>query len=264
MSIIPSSLAEQFPGIIIKIGGRPTTDITCMHALADEIGSLIRSGMRIAVVHGGGARVTLLSERLGVTPRFTEGVRVTGSEDMLIADQVLAGEMNTELIRMFHSRGVRSVGLTGCDAGLCTGTAINEHTGIVSHTDTTVLSALWDAELLPVIASVSQDIDGKPLNINADELARGIAAELHAAALVYISDIAGILIQNTIAKRLTPADIHDGIQNGDIRDGMAAKTRAALAGLQQGIGTVCIGDYAVEGDLVQLLTGQRGTHIGTF
>ena len=261
---LTESLLSRFPCVVVKIGGRPTSELECMHALADELGSLLKAGMNIAVVHGGGARVTLLSERLGVTARFTDGVRVTGSEDMLIADQVLAGEMNTELVRLLFARGVRSVGLTGCDAGLCIGTPVAEHTGTVVQTDTSVLEALWQSRLLPVIASVSQDEHGNPLNINADELARGVAAGLNAAALVYISDIPGIRIHGEVAGRLNPEEIETGILEGEIIGGMVAKTRAAIAGLQQGIGTVCIGDYAEGGDLMMLLNGQRGTHIGTF
>ncbi|AFG36302.1 acetylglutamate kinase [Spirochaeta africana] len=260
----PAELAREFPCIVVKIGGRPTTELACMHALADDLGELMQAGIRVAVVHGGGARVTLLSERLGVTARFTEGVRVTGRDDMLIADQVLAGEMNTELVRLLFSRSIRSVGLTGCDAGLCIGTPVAEHTGTVASTDPSVLHALWQADLLPVIASVSQDKDGNPLNINADELARAVAAGLAASALVYISDIPGIRMYGTVSRRLNSSEIEAGINDGQIVGGMVAKTRAALAGLQQGIGTVCIGDYAVRGDLAELLKGQRGTHIGTF
>lgn len=261
---VPDELPQRFPRIVLKIGGRPSTERNCMITLADEIGRLIRAGIEIAVVHGGGARVTELSRRLGVEARFTEGVRATGSQDMLIADQVLAGEMNTELVRIFSSRGIPGVGLTGCDAELCTAEAILEHTGQVATTRTQLLELLWYGKLVPIIASVSQDAAGTPMNINADEFARGIAAGLQAPALVYISDIAGIRIREQIASRLDPNTIEQEIIAGEIRQGMIAKARAAAAGLQQGIGTVCIGDYAEAGDLVALLTEQRGTHVGTF
>lgn len=257
-------IRKQYPTIVIKIGGRPTTDLDCMLSLADDIIELQKAGIRVAVVHGGGARVTTLSERLGVTARFTDGVRITGHQDMLIADQVLSGEMNTELVRLFHNRGTQAVGLTGCDAGLCTAQPLAEHTGQVSSLQPRVLRVLWKAGMLPIIASVSQDTHGTPMNINADEFARGIAAGLSAAALVYISDIPGILIRGSVVTHLTPPEIEKAILEDEIRDGMIAKTRAATAGLQQGIGTVCIGDYAVAGNLVSLLTGKRGTHIGTF
>ncbi len=263
------NLVKKFPVAIIKIGGRPSRDEDCMRQLAAEIGSLLQAGMKIAVVHGGGAQVTKLSEKLGITARFTDGIRATGPDDMLIADQVLAGEVNTSLVRLFSSCGIAAVGLTGCDADLCTAEPILEHTAQAGTIKADIITILWQNSLLPVLASVSQDKTHLPMNINADEFAQGLAAGLHSAAgpnkpaLIYISDIPGIKIRGDVVDYLTPATIEKEIESGEIQGGMIAKTRAAVKGLQQGIGTVCIGDYAVSGDLVALLTGIRGSRIGT-
>lgn len=259
-----SDISKKFRCIVIKIGGRPVTDQECMRTLADEIGQLLRAGIQVVLVHGGGSRVTALSSLLGVQARFTDGVRITGPQDMKIADQVLAGEMNTELVRLFHKQGIPGVGLNGCDAGLCTAKAVIEHTGSVAAVNPEILHILHESGILPIVASVSQDSLGRPMNINADEFARGIAEGLKASALVYISDIPGVIIHGSVASELNPGLIEQAIEEDEIREGMIAKTRSAVSGIQEGIGTVCIGDYAVSGQLLDLLTGKRGTHIGTF
>ncbi|THB66766.1 MAG: acetylglutamate kinase, partial [Spirochaetaceae bacterium] len=181
-------MSKQQTSVIVKIGGRPAEDPACMGQLAAEIGALQETGINIAVVHGGGARLTAFCQKLGITARFTDGIRATGPDDMLAADQILAGEINTALVRLFASRQIPAVGLTGCDAGLCTARPLLEHTGTAGTTDTRILHLLWQAQLVPIIASVSQDAQGQAMNINADELARGLAIGLQASALVYISD----------------------------------------------------------------------------
>ena len=100
--------------ILVKIGGRPAADPSSLGALAAEFKA--RSGHdRLVLVHGGGPAVSGLQERLGLTPRFVDGIRQTGSADMEAADMGLAGAVNTSLVRLFQGSGVPAVGLTGAD-----------------------------------------------------------------------------------------------------------------------------------------------------
>lgn len=249
--------------ICIKIGGRAATDEGPMKALVGEIAEMFETS-KFVVVHGGGAEVTRISQALGYTSTFRDGVRMTSAEEMKVVDMVLSGLMNKSLVRRFQAAGVSAVGVSGSDGRLFTGEPLENttHTGKITRVDAHLLELLLDNSYLPVVASTSMSNLGVPLNINADEAAFSIAAELPSDVLIFLSDTPGILTKDgSLIRALDQQSTRENIENGTITGGMIPKVRASLDALRAGVGSILIGQYSESGGLRRLLEGESGTRV---
>ena len=252
--------------ILVKIGGRAAEEDRLISCLAGEMKQLSDSGGQLVLVHGGGITISRLQERFGVEPEFIDGLRQTSPEEMPLVDMALAGAVNKKLVRLFTRAGLKAWGLSGADGGLIeaesrSGNPVTNRTGAVTAVDTTALECVWNAGFVPICAPPGTDTDGRGMNINADEAALALAAALKTDALVFISDVPGVLDGGEVIGSLTPGDIEKGIGTGVIAGGMIPKTRSAAAALTDGVGAVIIGDYGAAGHLENLLQGERGTRI---
>ncbi|NBB90284.1 MAG: acetylglutamate kinase [Spirochaetes bacterium] len=270
------------PTIIVKIGGRTLSSPGVLEHLVADIAALEDS--RIVLVHGGGAEVTDYAARLGITSEFADGVRMTGEEEMEVVDMVLAGLVNKRVARRFQRAGVRCAGICASDGGLLTGTPVFRPDGSASRTgrvvsrDPAFLEHVLDAGYLAVVASTFTDGDGGGLNLNADDAALEIAMLLAADALVFLSDVPGILRgrrtedaggaprtgtedEVELISRLTPTEAEAEIAVGAISGGMIPKVRSSVAALHAGVGIVIIGSYTEDASLRQILDGNSGTRI---
>ena len=256
--------------IVIKIGGKAAEQTAELAALCNEMRVLSREH-RLILVHGGGAEVTAVSRRLGIEAVFHDGVRVTSPEEMDIVDMVLAGKINKQLVRLLRTRGVNAVGLSGSDGGIFTGRAVRAgsvvqgsaqtRTGEITATDDQLLVLLLSNGYLPVISSTSMDAEGQGLNINADAAAFGMAARMGASALVFLSDIPGILSEGSIVQALSAEEARGLIAKGVIKGGMIPKVTASLEAMNGGVQKVIIGQYEGAGSLGRLLEGKQGTRL---
>lgn len=248
--------------VLIKIGGRAASDESALAALASEM-FMLKDQYSFFFVHGGGAEVTKVSAVFGLEAVFENGVRKTSPEEMDIVDMVLGGKMNKYIVRLFASAGLKAVGICGADGSIFTGEAVAEgsRTGRVINTAPALLNTLADAGYLPVISSVSMDAEGIALNINADEAALAAAESLEADDLIFISDIPGILKNDEVIHKLTPAEIQQEIDAEVISGGMIPKVESSVAALREGVKSVIIGGYNNIGDLAGLLDGSKGTRI---
>jgi acetylglutamate kinase len=250
--------------IVVKIGGRAASGEEALRDLARDIAAA-RDAWSFFVVHGGGAEVSRVTKIFGLQPVFKDGVRQTSPAEMEIVDMALAGKMNTGIVRIFEALGVPAVGLSGCDGGFFTGRSIDpeagSRTGRVTHVEPRAALLLAGAGYVPVIASTSMDLAGEALNINADEAAREIARAVRAKALVYLSDIPGILKDGQCIARMNAGEAEKEIAAGVITGGMIPKVRSALEAVKSGAGSVVIGEFTRRGDLDRLLNRESGTTI---
>jgi acetylglutamate kinase len=253
--------------VVVKIGGKAAEKENSLASLAEEMLSL-SAGRRFLLVHGGGAEVTALSRKLGIESVFASGLRLTSAAEMDIVDMVLAGKVNKQLVRLLRAKGLDAVGLSGSDGGILTGRSsgtlpdgTRSRTADVERVDIRLLTLLLDNGFLPVISSPSMDDTGLGLNINADTAAFTIAARLSSAALVFLSDIPGILADGEVVRRLSRTEAGMLSARGAITGGMLPKISASLDAVHQGVETVIIGQYEEAGSLGRLLDGTQGTLI---
>lgn len=269
--------------VLVKLGGRAIERQDQRLLTAGEIRTL-REHHEVILVHGGGYRVTALSERLGIPSRFVDGIRMTGEAEMDVVDMVLAGAVNTQLVRALNHHGVSAVGLTGADAHLVTGVAMTDpggqaaaagnagrrrpvtvatstHTGTPESVSPGILEALLAAGHTPVCGSVAADAAGRALNINADDFAVALAGAIAVDACLFVSDTEGVLLQGEIRSALTAAEVEAAIADGSISGGMIPKVRATLRALNAGSTAAVIGAVRTSGDLTGMLNGTTGTRI---
>jgi acetylglutamate kinase len=252
--------------LTIKIGGEPASNERVLAELAREIKGFSET-YGVVLVHGGGDEVSALTRHFGIEPVFRDGVRMTTGEEMKYVDMVLCGQVNKRLVRRFQKEGLGAVGLSGSDGRLFTGKSIGQgkenhsHTGKITNVNPQLLATLIAGGYMPVIASTSMDESGMPLNINADSVAFELASSLAAEALVFFSDIPGILKDGKTLTRLRTGEVLAEINNGTITGGMIPKVKASIDALAKGVGRIIIGEYKGMGSLASLLEGREGTQI---
>jgi acetylglutamate kinase len=249
--------------IVVKLGGRAAEREDDLAALAAEMADQPRA-TPLLLVHGGGAEVTALSKKLGMEAVFKDGIRQTSPQEMDVVDMVLAGRLNKHLVRLLRRHGLDPVGLSGSDGGTFTGVPMagaGTRTGDITNIDARLLSLLLTNGYLPVLCSSSTDAAGLGLNINADTVAFRLAAHLAAAALVFLSDIPGILSDGSVLQALSAAEARALIERGVIAGGMVPKVLASLDAMEHGVKKVIIGQYEGAGSLARLLDGKQGTRL---
>jgi len=227
---------------VIKIGGRAQAD--------PSLASAIRAATTadpVVVVHGGGDEVSALQRRLGVTPKFSGGRRVTTRDDLELVQMVLSGSANKRLVAALVGAHVRAVGISGEDDGLLRARATSRETlgevGAPTRVDARLLELLIGSGVVPVISPLARDEDtGMPLNVNGDDAAAAIAIALGAEELVLVADVPGVIADGVV---LPDVDVEQAvalIDNGTARDGMAAKLHAARRAVELGVARVRIGN----------------------
>ena len=267
---------KKFKGktIVIKFGGNAMVDDELKHSFARDIVLMKLVGINPIIVHGGGPQIGTLLERLNISTKFINGMRVTDSETMDIVEMVLGGQVNKEIVNLINVHGGKAVGLTGKDGDFIHAKKINlttssakdnaseiidlGHVGEVSSIDPAVVNMLCHSDFIPVIAPIGVGDDGHSYNINADLVAGKVAEVLKAEKLFLLTNTAGILDkQNKLLTGLSINDIDNLITDGTIAGGMIPKTRCATDALKGGVSSVHIIDGRVEhAILLELFTDQ--------
>jgi acetylglutamate kinase len=250
--------------VVVKLGG---TTVAGQEAVLAEVAAISRRRPMV-VVHGGGRQVTEWLTRLGVPTSFEDGVRVTDEASIEVVAAVLRGAVNTTLVAGLRARGADAVGLSGVDGGLL----IAERTpgkGLVA-TVVDVRRALLDALLVdgrvPVVAPLALDEIGTVCNVNADDVAAGLARGLGAERLVLLTDTDGVLGADDLRiGTLHAAEVEPLIADGTIGLGMVPKIRSAVAAVTgTAAGCVVIADGGAPRALERALSdGDFGTRILT-
>ena len=258
--------------ILIKFGGHAMGKADYVNAFAADIALLDQVGARPVVVHGGGPQIGEMLKKLQIESSFIDGLRVTDEATVSVVEMVLAGGINKALVAAIAAAGGRAVGVSGKDGRLITArklmamakssdSAIQQavdlgFVGEPSHVDVTVLNALMQHHLIPVVAPVGGGEDGKTYNINADTAAGAIAAALNATRMLMLTDVTGVLDQNgKLISSLTISEAEALIDNGTISGGMIPKVRTCIDAVQGGAeGAVIIDGRAPHALLVELFT----------
>lgn len=242
---------QRFRGktFVIKYGGNAMIEESLRESFARDVLLLRYVGIRPVVVHGGGPQIDATLKRLGIETQRVDGLRITDEDTMDVVSMVLRGRVNREIVTTLQRFGGRAVGLSGIDDALMTGEKLAPVTlkdgrkvdigrvGQVTGVRVDVLNALLDANIVPVVAPIAGDLDGRPLNINADTAAGELAAALKAEKLVLMTDTDGVKDgTGKLVKSLTPELAADYRAQEVIVGGMIPKVECALRALRGGVG----------------------------
>lgn len=217
--------------VVIKYGGSAMMDESLKKSVLSDAMLLAKVGMNVVIVHGGGPDINYWLEKADVTSTFVNGLRQTNLETMEIVQMVLAGKINKDLTRMIQSLGGKAMGISGVDGGLVQATLKNPEelgaVGEISQVNTEVIEDLVSAGYIPVISCIGMDEDGNSCNINADEMAGGIAKALNADNFVLMSDVPGVLEDTsdptTLIQQIEISTVEHLYQNNVISGGMIPK-----------------------------------------
>jgi len=248
--------------IVIKYGGSAQTSESLKQQFAQDIVLLHTVGMKPIIVHGGGKSISNLLNDLGIESKFIDGQRVTTKEVMRIAEMVLSGEINKEIVSLLNNQGGNAIGISGKDANLLE--AIPKdfenfgYTGVIQNVNPKIVCNMLDDGFIPVVAPIaSASTIGHPgFNINADLAASQVAIALNARKIVFLTDTPGVLDKEMeLIKTLGIEETNSLKSNGTISGGMVPKVDACIEALRGGVKKAHIIDGRVEHSiLLEILT----------
>ncbi len=230
--------------IVLKIGGHDINDYDFLAKLPHVLQTLPNP---ILIVHGGGVEITDLQRRLGITPRYLDGVRITDTASLAIVTQILRGVVNTRLVSQLILGGLDAVGLCGVDRGMIRAVQMQVEggqdmgfTGVPTQVRVEVLQPYLDAKIIPVIAPVCLGEDGEIYNVNADHVAGAVAGAIQPEQVVFMTNVEGVLNEGKLIPSMTPLHAEQLIEEEIIFGGMIPKVRTALELLNYGVSRVVI------------------------
>jgi acetylglutamate kinase len=260
---------------VVKYGGHAMGETKLAEAFAQDVVLLKKIGINPVVIHGGGPQIGRMLERLGITSSFVDGLRVTDAETAQVAEMVLAGSINKDVVNFINRAGGVAVGLSGKDANLVTVRKVTRTSrdpdsniekvvdlGFVGEpelVDTHVLDVLQKSDVIPVIAPIGVDVHGATYNINADTMAGAIAGALKAARLFLLTDVVGVLSKDKqLLTDLSPKKIDALMKDGTITGGMIPKIETCLEALKKGVDAAVILDGRVPHAMLLEIFTRRG------
>ena len=267
--------------LVIKYGGQAMINQELKKSVIIDIILLKYIGLNPILVHGGGAEVTRLMQKVGKEAEFVNGLRVTDKETIDLVEMVLAGKINKEIVGMINQYGGKAVGLSGKDSNLIIAqkrppeSMVVEgeekivdlgYVGDVVQINPEVIRILSSQGYIPVISSLGVNLNGESLNINADHVAGEMAAALGAEKLMILTDVAGIF-ENTedtssLIATLPRAQAVEMINHGKISQGMIPKVEACLKALEHEVRRTHIVDGRIPHSLLVEIFTDHG--IGTM
>jgi acetylglutamate kinase len=273
---------KEFHGttMVIKIGGHAMVSDEVLEETVKDIILLHYIGIKPVVVHGGGPEISEKMEKLGLKPRFVEGLRVTDKETIEVVEMVLDGKINSKIVSMFIKNGGKAVGLSGKDGLLIVAEKkmmklkkgfeeVMIDLGFVGETkfvNPTILRILLDSGFIPVVSPVSADLNGNIYNLNADSVAGDIASALKAKKLIMLTDVPGILKdvndKNSLISRIKLSELKEMHEKGLLKGGMLPKFEAIAKALEGGVERVHIIDGSKRHAILLELFTKEG--IGTM
>ena len=250
-------LAEAFPYIkkysdktvVIKYGGNAMINEELKDAVMGDVALLSQIGIKVVLVHGGGPEITEMLGKIGKKSVFVDGLRVTDKETVEIAQMVLAGKVNKNLVNLIEMKGGKAMGISGIDGHLIEAEVKDERLGYVGRitkVNIDPITDLLEKGYIPVVSTVGCDMEGNVYNVNADTAAAQIAGVLGAECLLSMTDISGIMRDCNDPTSLIPlidiADAHKLMGEGVISGGMIPKVLCCIDAIEQGVKKVTIMD----------------------
>ena len=256
--------------IVVKYGGSAMVDENLKKRVIEDVTLLKLVGFKPIIVHGGGKEISKWVGKVGMEPKFINGLRVTDADTMEIAEMVL-GRVNKSLVQLVEELGVRAIGISGKDGALLKvdkkysdGQDIG-YVGEIKEVNGQILFDLLEKDFLPIVCPVGLDDDYNTYNINADDAACAIARAVKAEKLAFLTDIEGVYKDpkdpDTLISELRVDEAQELMKEGYIGGGMLPKLQNCIDAIENGVSRVHILDGRIPHCLLLEIFTNRG--IGT-
>ncbi len=243
--------------IVIKYGGHAMVDKQLKEDFARDITLMKLVGLNPVVVHGGGPQINSVLDRMGISPKFVRGIRLTDELTMDVVEMVLGGKVNKEIVAQINQQGGKAVGLSGKDGELIQAKKLHivyreddnkppeiidpGLVGEVTHINPDIINTLTKQNFIPVIAPVATGSLGETYNINADLVASRIAMALCAGRFILLTDVDGVFDSDgTLISSIKAENINKMIEEKTISGGMIPKVECCFDALKNGVEKVHI------------------------
>ena len=231
---------------MIKIGGKAFDNPASFKELAAALAPLQGE---VALVHGGGAEISLALANAHREPNFIDGFRVTQQQDIEIVEKTLSGVINDRIASDLEKDGLQCQRMSGKTDRLFITKPFRRKghdygfVGEIVEVNANVVENALSENKVPIISPISGDSQGVSYNVNADTAAAALAAAMHCTDLVFFTDVPGVSIEGTVVGSMTIEQANRYIQSGDITGGMVAKLESIFDALLQGIQRVHIAQW---------------------
>ncbi|MDK2800821.1 MAG: acetylglutamate kinase [Clostridiales bacterium] len=241
--------------VVIKYGGNAMINDNLKNSVMEDITLLKYIGVNPIIVHGGGPDITKALKNYNIESKFINGLRVTDTQTIEVAQMVLVGKTNKEIVSMLNCKGGKAIGLCGIDGNLIeceqyktivdgVETDIG-YVGKITNINAKLLELVAKDEYIPVVAPIGVGKDGQSYNINADTVAGAIASALKAEKLMLLTDVEGVKYSSDsdeIIWEISTKEIYELINKGVISGGMIPKVLGCIEALNAGVNRVHIID----------------------
>lgn len=263
---------QKFSGktVVIKYGGNAMINDELKHSVIEDITLLKFIGLNPIVVHGGGPDISKALSDNNIKSRFVNGLRVTDADTMRIAQMVLVGKTNKEIVSLFNARGGKAVGFCGIDGAFikCRKQYAEVdgrledlgYVGDIIEVNPHIVEYISMDAYIPVIAPIGTDDEGNSYNINADSVAAAVAKAVGAEKLILLTDVEGVKDEEgKIVYEATREEIFDMIDKEIIVGGMLPKVLGCVEAIDAGVKGVHIIDGRIPHCLLLEIFTKSGT-----
>jgi amino-acid N-acetyltransferase len=249
---------------VLAIDGAVVTDENFANILLDV--AVLRSlNIRVVIVHGAAAQIKALAEEQAVKPSDLDGAGVTDAPTLRLA-LTAANRLTHEILEGLAANDLRAVytnGITAHPMGILGGV---DHlfTGKVEKVDVDLFQTLLSQGIIPVIAPLGFDGDGKTYRVNSDHAAVAIADTLKAAKLIYITTSDGLYHQGILIRQMLASDLEQILahKKPEVPAESLSKATQAAAACRAGVPRVHIINGRVDEGLLAEVFSNEG--IGTL
>ena len=256
--------------IVVKYGGSAMADEELKKKVIKDVVLLKLVGFKPIIVHGGGKEISRWVKKIGMEPKFVNGLRVTDEPTMELAEMVL-NKVNKSLVQMVQELGVKAVGISGKDGGLLqvekkySGGEDIGYVGEITEVNPKILYDLLEKDFLPIVCPIGYDDSFHSYNINADDAACAIAKVVKAEKLAFLTDVEGVYRDpsdpSSLISELTISHMKELFDSGNIGGGMLPKLKNCQDAIEQGVSRVHIMDGRIPHCLLLEIFTNKG--IGT-
>ena len=249
---------------VFKYGGHAIPEGASVDPSIEYLAKLIKSGVKLVVVHGGGPQINRELEIHGIKSEMIDGYRKTTPEVFEVVQRTLSGEVLRNLTNQFISQGINAVGISAGDGNLIRAKNVKPElglVGVVSAVNPELLKNLMAQGITPIISPIAVNSEGVGLNMNADLIAGAIGGALGAEAVLFSTDVSGIyrnwpdetsLIESIDSKKLSSIAV-------SFEGGMIPKAQAAINAIESGAKSVRIFDGRKVANVIAAFEGKAGT-----
>ena len=256
--------------IVVKYGGSAMVDEELKRHVIQDVVLLKLVGFKPIIVHGGGKEISQWVGKVGMEPRFVNGLRVTDEATMEIAEMVL-NRVNKSLVQLVNELGVKAVGISGKDGMMLkcrrkySGGQDIGFVGDIKEVNPKIIYDLLEKDFLPIICPIGFDDNFLSYNINADDGACAIARAVKAEKLAFLTDVEGLYRdfedKNSLISEMEVGEAQEFVNSGALGGGMLPKLQNCVDAIKDGVSRVHILDGRIPHCLLLEIFTNKG--IGT-